>query len=80
MTESEFESALSIICEKLKLLSFDKPFRSASEFEIQVREVTDEVLGPGKVDFSLLPRLFLISRLINMALKSNLLLTIRGEV
>jgi hypothetical protein len=52
MTENEFESALSIICKKLKLLALDKPFRSASDFEIQVRKVTDEVLGPGKVDFS----------------------------
>ena len=51
MTESEFESALSIICEKLKLLSIDKPFISASDFETQVRNVADEVLGPGKVDF-----------------------------
>jgi len=33
-------------------LAFDKPFRSASDFEIRVREVADEVLGPGKVDFS----------------------------
>jgi len=52
MTESDFESALSIICERLKSLAFDKPFRSASDFEIRVREVADEVLGPGKVDFS----------------------------
>ena len=52
MTESDFESALSITCERLKLLAFDKPFRSASDFEIRVREVADEVLGPGKVDFS----------------------------
>ncbi len=33
-------------------MALDKPFRSASDFEIRVREVADEVLGPGKVDFS----------------------------
>ena len=33
-------------------MALDKPFRSSSDFEIRVREVADEVLGPGIVDFS----------------------------
>jgi hypothetical protein len=52
MTENEFESVLSAICDKLKLEALDKPFGSASDFEIRVREVADEIFGPGKIDFS----------------------------
>jgi len=50
MTESDFESALSIICERLKLLAFDKPFRSASDFEIRVREVGTPEKGIRRLD------------------------------
>ena len=52
MRENEFESILSAICEKLRLESLNNPFRSASDFEIRVRQVADEILGPGKIDFS----------------------------
>jgi hypothetical protein len=52
MIQNEFESVLSAICNKLRLEARDKPFRSASDFEIRVRQVADELLGPGKIDFS----------------------------
>lgn len=52
MTDEEFVLALTEICERLRLDVSRERFLSSSAFERRVREVAEDVLGAGTIDFS----------------------------